>query len=268
MYEVIDGSNSLNLRTMEYDGDSRAKGSGGNVNRALWRTDRIGLLRITQDAGVGTVTKVAPVGFCYHSNCVEVEYLLDSVCDLTYPDGTHVTMNPGDALVHQPGQPHGMQSLIPKNMQILAIYNRAPGTVDRFEFDKNVDKHLNDKWKVTRAADVPPTPCPYPGVDIRVLFENNEQPLTFAEVTLQPGASIPLENFTEVENCDEMIVVRSGKGLAIYPDKTYPLRSEITLYNQPGQPYKYVNTGDEDLVLLYTWSIQRFGEIERADVAL
>ena len=98
MYEVIDGSNSLNLRTMEYDGDSRAKGSGGNVNRALWRTDRIGLLRITQDAGVGTVTKVAPVGFCYHSNCVEVEYLLDSVCDLTYPDGTHVTMNPGDAL--------------------------------------------------------------------------------------------------------------------------------------------------------------------------
>ena len=263
MYEIIDASNCFNLRTLEYDNESRAKGVAGNISRALWRTDKIGLLRISQAAGVGTITQMDPVGFCYHSNCVEIEYLLDSICDLTYPDGTHVTLNPGDALVHQPGQPHGMQSLIPKNMQILAIYSCAPSSVDRFEFDKDTDKHANDKWKVARATDVPITPCEDPGVEIRILFENNEQPLSFAEITLKPGASIPLENFTTVNNCDEMVVVRSGKGIAIYPDKVYSLYRDITMYNYAGQPYKYVNIGNEDLHLLFTWSAYSYQDIER-----
>lgn len=267
MYEILDAINSYNLRTKTYDTESRLKGAAGNCSRTLWRRDKIGLFLITQDAGVGTATKYDPVGFVYHPNCIEIEYLLDSVCDLKYPDGTHVRMETGDVLVHQPYQPHGMQSLIPKNMQILAIYSCAPADAIRLDYDDRTQTHPCDKWAVSNVASVPSTPFDAPGVDVRILLQNNEQPLTFAEVILEPMASIPLNHFTQVD-CDEMVWVRKGGGLAIYPDQVYPLQPNFTMYNDPGQPYKYINTGDEPMHLLFTWSVFRYSDIQRSSAVL
>jgi len=103
-------------------------------------------------------------------------------------------------------------------------------------------------------------------VDVKLVYE--AKGISFAEVTLKPGGTIPLKNFASNTNADEIVLVRSGKGLAIYPDQSYPLYTDITIYNYAGQPYKYVNTGEEDLVLLCAFSADTFKEIGFKEVVL
>lgn len=274
MYEVIDINNNLNMRTMEYATESRVRlasnydGTGvdkGHCVQFIWGTDKLGLMRISQGAGIPT----SPGGcFVYHSNAVEIEYLLDSVGKLEYPDGTSVEVLPGDCSCSQPGQPHRMEPIAPKHMQIAVFLSCAPDVCDRIKYDPKIVQHKCDKWNVKRCADLPSTDYGDPLVDVKLVYEENDRDVCFCQVTMKPGAMIPMEHFICNANCDEIMLVTEGFGLAIYPDKTYSLYKDMSMYNYAGQPYKYVNTGDNDLVLLCLFSKNRFNDIERKTIKM
>ncbi len=274
MYEVIDVNNNLNMKTMEYATETRAslatnyEGDGvdkGHCVQAIWGTDKLGLMRISQGAGIGT----SPEG-CYisHSNAVEIEYVLSSKAKLEYPDGTALNVYPGDCSCSQPGQPHRMETTGREHMQLAVFLSCQPSVCDRVVYDTENEKHKCNKWDVKTCEEVPSIENEDPLVDIKVVYEGNDKDVCFCQVTLKPGATVPMDHFISNTNCDEIVLVKEGNGLAIYPDKTYPLYSDMSMYNYAGQPYKYINTGDSDLVLLNLYSKKYFNEIERNKVKL
>lgn len=274
MYEVIDINNNLNMRTMKYATESRVRlasnydGTGvdkGHCVQFIWGTDKLGLMRISQGAGIPTSPKGC---FVYHSNAVEIEYLLDSVGKLEYPDGTTLEVHPGDCSCSQPGQPHRMEAIAPKHMQLAVFLSCAPDVCDRVKYDPKKQQHKCDKWAVKRVADLPSVDNVDPLVDIKVVYEENDREVCLCQVTMKPGAMIPTDHFICNANCDEIVLVKEGGGLAIYPDKTYSLYKDMSMYNYEGQPYKYINTSDNDLVLLCLFSKNRFIEIERKMIKL
>lgn len=270
MYKIIDVNNSLNLQTGQYETETRTRLAPGfdgdqldkgHCVQWMWNTDKLGLIRVEQAAGMATSPKE---GFVYHDNRVEIEYLLDSACDLSYPDGTHIEFLPGDCLCHDIRQPHRMETIAPKHMEIAVLLNGSLDGCSRTHFDPATEKET--RWQVKRCAELPRAEWDNPLVDVRLVYE--AKGISFAEVTLKPGAAIPLKNFACNADADEIVLVRSGKGLAIYPDQSYPLYTDITIYNDAGQPYKYVNTGEEDLVLLCTFSADTFKEVGYKEVVL
>lgn len=274
MYEVIDINNNLNMRTMKYAPETRT-GLASNYERTgvdkghcvqcIWGTDKLGLMRISQGAGIPTSPKGC---FVYHSNAVEIEYLLDSVGELEYPDGTILKVYPGDCSITQPGQPHRMETIAPKHMQLAVFLSCAPEVCDRVNFDPKTEQHKCDKWNVKRVADLPSADYGDPLVDVKLVYEENDKDACLCQVTMKPGAMIPMEHFICNANCDEIVLVIEGKGLAVYPDKSYSLYKDISMYNYAGQPYKYINIGDSDLVLLCLFSVNRFNDLDRRTIRL
>ncbi|MDR1319880.1 MAG: hypothetical protein LBK56_00400 [Gracilibacteraceae bacterium] len=270
MYTIIDANNSLNLKTKEYEPETRTRLAPGfdgdqldkgHCVQWMWNTDKLGLIRVEQAAGMGTSPRE---GFVFHDNRVEIEYLLDSVCDLSYPDGTHIEFLPGDCLCHAVGQPHRMETVAPRHMEIAVFLNGSLDGCSRTHFDPR--RHKETGWQVKRCAELPGAEWNDPLVDVKIVYE--EDGISFAEFILQPGAQIPPRDFARNNNADEIVLVRSGRGLAIYPDQSYPLYADVTAYNEAGQLYKYVNTGTENLVLLCCFSAGSLKEIGYQEVKL
>lgn len=274
MYEVIDINNNLNMRTMQYATETRSglatnyEGDGvdkGHCVQSIWGTDKLGLMRISQGAGIAT----SPEGcFIYHSNAVEIEYVLSSEAKLEYPDGTIVDVYPGDCSCSQPGQPHRMETTGKEHMQLAVLLSCSPKMCDRVIYDPKTEQHECDKWDVKRCDELLSLDYGDPLVDIKVVYEGNDKDVCFCQVTMKPGATVPMEHFICNANCDEIVLVKEGVGLAIYPDKTYPLYRDMSMYNYSGQPYKYINTGNTDLVLLNLYSKNFFNEIEKETIKM
>ena len=277
MYGIIDINNNMDLKTMTYAVETRTSlasnydGDGvdkGHCVQSIWGTDKLGLMRIRQGAGIAT----SPEGlYVYHSNAVEIEYLMDGVGRLDYPDGTVRDVYPGDCSITQPGQPHRMEPIVPKHMEIAVMLSCPPHVCDRVKYNPKAlqgEPHKCDKWNLKRCAEQPSVDSGDPLVDIKPIYEENTYDVCFCLVTLKPGAMVPINHFISNANCDEIVLVTEGSGIAVYPDKSYALYRDVSMYNYAGQPYKYINTGDSDLVLLCLFSKNRYSDVEKKTVIM
>ncbi|MDR1961422.1 MAG: hypothetical protein LBQ16_03985 [Gracilibacteraceae bacterium] len=267
MYEIIDVNNSLNLRTQVYDKESRLRTApgydgdpvdNGHNTHWVWRTDKLGLIMASQAAGMKTSPKG---GFVLHNNAVEMEYLIEGECDLSYPGDRHVLFRVGDCLCHQPGQPHCMKAITPHRLYIAVMLSCAPGACDRTEYRGESNIKTVDSWQVKTCSEVKAELSDEGKVETRNIYENNEHPISHRVITLKPGGSYPAQGFNAC-NVDEYYYVVSGQGVARYPEKAYGLYHQITLYNYQGQPFKYVNTGKEDLVILSVSAVTKFADLK------
>ncbi|MDR1604758.1 MAG: hypothetical protein LBS10_08235 [Gracilibacteraceae bacterium] len=267
MYEIIDVNNSLNLRTLQYDKESRLRTApgfdgdpvdNGHNTHWVWRTEHLGLIMASQQAGMKTSPKG---GFVLHNNAVEMEYLLEGECDLSYPGDRHILFRIGDCLCHQPSQPHCMEAITPHRLYIAVMISCAPGNCDRTEYRGEASIKAVDSWQVKTCAEVLPQLEDDGNVEVRGIYENNEHPISLKVITLKPGGSYPAKGFY-VSNVDEYYYVTGGQGVATYPEKAYDLRKQVTTYNYAGQAFKYVNTGAEDMVILNVAAATKYSDVK------
>ena len=85
-------------------------------------------------------------------------------------------------------------------------------------------------------------------------------------VVIYPGGKVPMH---EHEN-EEVYTVLKGKGEMFIGDQMEPIRAVSSVYVPPNQPHSLVNTGDEELEMIFVyapativdhWAQEREGEL-------
>jgi len=266
-YQFMDIFNAIDLHTGAfvvkariYVGSSFTGGTPdyGQCQKRVFNTERLSLLMKIPDPGMKSPS--VP-GYVYHENDVEVGYIVRGTQELSYPDGKKYDAVSGTCYKHEKGQPHRMCGIVDELGATTAVfYNNFVNKVSRAHWpeDKPYDKKNN--YKVFAAADVVAVKGSYLRMEEKVLTESKK--LSVVDVVMKPGCSFPEQGFT-VNSVDQIILILSGNGVAVYPDKTYFLKEEYAAYHSAGQPYNYINTGSDDLHMLIAYYADKFSDVER-----
>ena len=272
MYEIIDVNNSKNLRIGDYDPATRTRLAPGFENdppdfghcvQWVFNTDVMSMLRVCQAAGQGTSTSP---GFVFHNDHQEIEYLMSGTCLIRYPNGKTYDLVPGNCLCHIPNQPHWAMTTSSEHMKLCVVYLGRLEATSRTKWDVNKYYFKDGGYQMVHCPQHPSVEGMDPLLDVKYIYETPN--LSFADMRLKPGCVVPVHHFISNINADEMLLVLSGEGIAIYPDKTYKLYYDIAVYNRSGQPYRLINTGKEDLHLLCYYSVSDFKNLLRKEIEL
>ncbi|MCB2190477.1 MAG: cupin domain-containing protein [Deltaproteobacteria bacterium] len=89
----------------------------------------------------------------------------------------------------------------------------------------------------------------YPKVQRKELIGKNmgATGLSMGEITIEPGGEIPL-HYHSMEDC---ILLRQGSGEVHIEGKVHKVTAPMTLLIEPNLQHKVVNTGNEDIRIIY-----------------
>ena len=267
-YQLIHCALAKNMRTGEYMDSARmfiGPGIGGDEPdyghciRKIFDTDNLSMMRIPSAPGLKSPAKP---GYVYHGES-EIEYCLYGDRRLSYPDGTKHLLYPGTAFMHAAGQPHAMEGLSIGESGVLCFHSCRLKDVDRSLWPAGKYLKQDGGYVVTHCWEAPAVEGGDPLVVVKEIAETYK--MCFRYVTIKPGGCTPKEHFI-CNNVDQIIFVISGSGVAVYPDKSYMIETEVTAYNKAGQPYKLINTGEEDLNLAVVYHAEFFREVVQSEL--
>ena len=91
----------------------------------------------------------------------------------------------------------------------------------------------------------------FPGVSLflAVEYANGSQAVTMGKVTIQPGCEIP----PHTHPVDDAMIILAGKGGLYTEEGVVPIEAGCHLWAPANSRHGVKNTGDEPLVLIYTW---------------
>jgi len=91
----------------------------------------------------------------------------------------------------------------------------------------------------------------FPGVTLAVGIsaDNGSKDATMGKITMKPGSEIPAHTHP-VSDC---MVVIQGKGQAYTEEGFVPIEAGCQLFAPAGSPHGLKNTGNEPLVIIFTW---------------
>jgi mannose-6-phosphate isomerase-like protein (cupin superfamily) len=266
-YKFMDIFNAIDLHTGAfiiksriYVGSSFDGGAPdyGQCQKRVFNTERLSLLSMIPDPGM---QYPSVPGYVYNKNDAEFGYIVHGTQELSYPDGKKYEAGPGTCFEHEKGQPHRMCGIVEElGATTVVFYTNLINKVSRAHWP--IDKPYKGKngYKVFSSTDVAATKGSDPLMVEKVLTESNK--LSVVDVTMKPGCHIPEKGFI-TNSVDQIILILSGNGAAVYPDKCYALKEEHAAYHRSGQPYNYINTGSDDLHMLVAYSADKLSDVER-----
>lgn len=265
-YKFMDIFNAIDLHTGAfiiksriYVGSSFDGGTPdyGQCQQRVFNTGRLSLLNMIPDPGMQSP---AVPGYVYHENDAEFGYIVHGTQVLSYPDGKKIEAGPGTCFKHEKGQPHRMCGIDELGATTAVFYTNFVNKVSRAHWQENKPYELKNGYKVFNSADVTALKGSNPLMEEKVLTESNK--LCVVDVTMKPGCYSTAKGFI-TNSVDQIILVLSGNGIAVYPNKSYNLKEEHAAYHNAGQPYNYINTGSEDLHMLVAYYADTLSDVER-----
>jgi len=267
-YQLIHCAYAKNMRTGEYmdnirmfigPGISGDEPDYGHCLRHVFDTDNLSMMRIPSAPGLKSPARP---GYVFHKES-EIEYCLYGDRRLSFPDGTSHLLYPGTVFMHAAGQPHRMEGLSIGVSGVLCFHSCRLKDVGRDLWPAGKYLKQDGGYTVAHTWEAPAIEGTDPLVVVKHIAEVYK--MCFADVTIKPGGCTPKNHFI-ANNVDQIIFVISGTGLAIYPDKSYMVDTEVAAYNKAGQPYKFMNTGKEDLHLAVLYHAEFFREVVQSEV--
>lgn len=233
MYKIVDVTYARDLRTGEFIPESRTMIASSYVDTPLdfghcikrvFSEDKLGVGRITQEAGLGSPELP---GFVYHTSLNEIEYVLTDGCLMTYPDGSTYVTRARDVLLHRPGQPHRMLGSCAEHTKLAVSFNGA--VPDRVKWEAEAYYSQDGGHVAVHCPDAPNVETGIPNLEFRPIFECADNH-SFAEFTMNPNCCIPMTNYQVLNNADQILLVTEGKGLIEFPDRVYQLYNDVAIY--------------------------------------
>jgi len=266
-YKFMDIFNAIDLHTGAfviksriYVGSSFNGGTAdyGQCQKRVFNTERLSLLIMIPDPGM---QYPSVPGYVYNENDAEFGYIVHGTQELSYPDGKKYVAGPGTCFKHEKGQPHRMCGIVEElGATTVVFYTNFVNEVSRAHWpeDKPYDKKNN--YKVFNSADIATLKGSNPLMEEKVITESNK--LCVVDVMMKPRCCIPEKGFI-TNSVDQIILVLSGNGIAVYPDKCYNMKEGHAAYHSAGQPYNYINAGSDDLHMLVAYSADKLSDVER-----
>lgn len=270
-YEIVDVERGFDLRSQEYKPNLRTyigpgiNGDEPDYGHALHRVfnyDTLSMLRIPSAPGLRSPAKP---GYVFHPGQAEIEYCLFGERRISYPDGQKYYLHPGSLFMHAPDQPHGMEGLSVGKSGVICFHSAKVSEVGRSLWPAGKYYSAENGYKVVHCPDAPVAEDSLPGTEEKKIAETYK--MAFVDTVIKPGKTVP-EEFWIRNNVDSIVFVISGKGLFVYPDKVYNVHTEMAVYNHAGQPFRYTNTGTEDLHLAVCYNAEHFEDIKRTQVRI
>ncbi|MGE4483721.1 MAG: cupin domain-containing protein [Oscillospiraceae bacterium] len=268
-YEMIDIARALDMRSGEYKDAYRmfiGPGIGGDEPdyghclRRVFDTDNLSMLRIPSAPGLRSPAKP---GYVYHPGQAEIEYCLYGERRISYPDGKKYYLHPYSVFMHAPDQPHGMEGLSVGKSGVICFHSAKVSQVGRALWPAGKFYEAENGYTVAHTPEMAVWEGSPEGIEIKHVAETYK--MAFCDVVIKPGASTS-PKFFKKDNCDSIVFVVSGTGLFVYPDKAYCIEEEMAAYNHAGQPYRYMNTGKEDLHLAVCHHAEHFEDVVSTEV--
>ena len=268
-YQIIDSATSVDLHSMKPVHEARLRIAGsytepemGHMNKTIFNLDNISLLLAGQEPGVDSPY----FDYVFHPGVDEIEYVLSSRGLMCYPDGKKYEVRPGHCMFHAADYPHRLHNIGQnETLNLIVVLSEHMSKVSRKCSPEEVRVETEGGHKLVFCPEHPATPDHnLPGDPDGLLVSNIYEgaKTCFAYVTLKPGFSAPECDFMAGKDHNELIYVLGGTGLGVYPDKVYELRQGLIAYNPPGQPVKYINNSNDDLVLAYFCSKAKLSDVE------
>jgi len=254
-YKIMDVFNAIDVHTGEmlipariYVGGSfdGGKPDYGQCMQRVINTDELSYLYKIPDPRMDWPQ--AP-GYGYHDNSDEVGYIISGTFDITYPDGKKDHIGPGNAYHISKGQGYRFEGADDDLGAAYAVfYSKKVQAVSSKPFESG---EIKDGHEVKFVPDIAKKSDAPKGIEMALISASDD--VVLYDVVVKPGTVYPEKGFM-TNNCTQIIVVVSGSGTGIYPDKDYSFVKETAAYHKAGQPYKYANTGSEDLHMLVAFN--------------
>lgn len=101
----------------------------------------------------------------------------------------------------------------------------------------------------------------FPGVSLlqAIEYANGSQAVTMGKITIQPGCEIP----PHTHPVDDAMIVLSGKGKLYTEEGMVPIEAGCHGWAPANRRHGVKNTGDEPLVMIYTWPAANVARVMR-----
>lgn len=263
-YKIMDVFNAIDQHTgamiipARIYVDSSFKGADPDYGQSMQRvinTDKVSYVYHTPDP---RMEWPATPGYGLHDNADEFGYIIRGEYEIVFPDGSVEKLSPGSFYQIKKGQPYRFVGTDDNaHLAYGVFYNKKVQDVTKVPY-KEGEAYEGGKC-VKKAADLSAVEGTPKGVEMKLLAEDDN--LVIYDMVIKPNTSYPNSGFL-CSNCYQTTVVLSGNGMGVYPDKDYKFVEETVAYNEPGQPIKILNTGDEDLHVLVAYNTKDAASIE------
>lgn len=269
-YEMVDVERAYDMRAGEYKPNLRmyidkgteadAEPDYGHCKRNVFDTKTLTMMRIPSAPGLKSPAKP---GYVYHPGQAEIEYCLFGERHLKYPDGKDFYLHPGSVFMHSADQPHAMEGLSVGKSGVLCFHSANIKDVGRALWPFGKHYEVENGYAVVHCPEAPVSELSPKGIKAKLICHTWK--MCMVDVSIESGVSTPVQHFIK-NNVDQIVFVVSGRGMFVYPDKAYCVHEEMSCYNHAGQPYRFVNTGNEDLHLVCVYAAENFADIKRTEV--
>lgn len=194
-------------------------------------------------------------GYGVHNGSGEVGYIIKGTYTIEYPDGTKAELKPGDYFVNEKGQPYRFIGTSDELGNAYAVFHgtKAQKVGNEPSGDHGTGHANGTTAELNKIENTPD------GIEAALIAEVDN--LVVYDVVIKPGTVYPFDGWISV-NVPAITVVLSGRAAAVYPDQTYLIEELFAILDNPGQPHKLSNIGEEDLHLLVAYKAAAAKDVE------